>query len=181
MVIKLGDVLPEAARRFADGTALVVGEDRLSFAELDTLSNRVANGLVAVGVTPGDRVTLYGPNSWEWVVGYYAVAKTGAVVNPISSMLTPDEVRYVLADSGARVLIASADKGREARRDARQQPCESAGARMRCFLVINLGSSLFVQRLSAMTRSRTARLKIPCSITGGSRHCAATDQTSRPC
>ena len=111
MVIKLGDVLPEAARRFADGTALVVGEDRLSFAELDALSNRVANGLVAVGVTPGDRVMLYGPNSWEWVVGYYAIAKTGAVVNPISAMLAPDEVRYVLADSGARVLIASADKG----------------------------------------------------------------------
>ena len=87
----------------------------------------MANGLVAVGVTPGDRVTLYGPNSWEWVVGYYAVAKTGAVVNPISSMLTPDEVRYVLADSGARVLIASADKGREACRDARQEPCELCG------------------------------------------------------
>ena len=63
------------------------------------------------GVQPGDRVTLYGPNCWEWVVGYYAVAKAGAVVNPISSMLTPEEVRYVVKDSGARVLLTSVDKG----------------------------------------------------------------------
>ena len=60
---------------------------------------------------PGDRVTLYGPNCWEWLVAYYAIAKTGAVVNPISSMLTTEEVRYVVADSGARVVVASSDKG----------------------------------------------------------------------
>ncbi len=65
------------------------------------MSNRVANGLVSVGVEPGDRVTLYGPNCWEWLVAYYAIAKTGAVVNPISSMFTVEEVRYVVADSGA--------------------------------------------------------------------------------
>ena len=75
------------------------------------MSNGVANGLVAVGVEPGDRVTLYGPNCWEWVVAYYAIAKTGAVVNPISSMFTAEEVRYVVADSGARVVVAAIDKG----------------------------------------------------------------------
>ena len=69
------------------------------------------NGLVSVGVEPGDRVTLYGPNCWEWLVAYYAIAKTGAVVNPISSMFTVEEVRYVVTDSGARVLVASSDKG----------------------------------------------------------------------
>ena len=75
------------------------------------MSNRVANGLVSVGVEPGDRVTLYGPNCWEWLVAYYAIAKTGAVVNPISSMFTVEEVRYVIADSGARVVVASSEKG----------------------------------------------------------------------
>jgi long-chain acyl-CoA synthetase len=62
-------------------------------------------------VRPGDRVTLYGPNCWEWLVAYYAVAKTGAVVTPINVMLTPEEVRYVVEDSGARAVVASADKG----------------------------------------------------------------------
>ena len=63
------------------------------------------------GVHPGDRVTLYGPNCWRWLVAYYAIAKTGAVVNPISSMLTTEEVRYVVADSGAHTVIAPSDKG----------------------------------------------------------------------
>ncbi len=107
----IGEILPAAARRFGDKAALVVEGERFSFSELETMSNRVANGLAAIGVQPGDRVTLYGPNCWEWLVAYYAIAKTGAVVNPISSMLTTEEVRYVVADSGARVVVASIDKG----------------------------------------------------------------------
>ena len=111
MVTTLGEILPEAARRFGDSTALVIEDARLSFSELDARSNQVANGLLSLGVQTGDRVTLYGPNCWEWVVAYYAVAKAGGVVNPISSMLTADEVAYVVADSGARVLMTSAEKG----------------------------------------------------------------------
>ncbi len=107
----IGEILPAAARRFGDKAALVVEGETFSFSELETMSNRVANGLAAIGVQPGDRVTLYGPNCWEWLVAYYAIAKTGAVVNPISSMLTTEEVRYVVADSGARVVVASIDKG----------------------------------------------------------------------
>ncbi|MGZ5371419.1 AMP-binding protein [Aeromicrobium sp.] len=68
-------------------------------------------GLVSVGVLPGDRVTLCGPNCWEWIVACYAIATTGALVNPISSMLTTEEVRFVVADSGARVVLTSIDKG----------------------------------------------------------------------
>ena len=111
MASTIGEILSEAAPRFGDKTALIVEKDAFSFSELESMSNRVANGLVSIGVLPGDRVTLYGPNCWEWIVAYYAIAKTGAVVNPISSMLTVEEVRYVVADSGARVVVASVDKG----------------------------------------------------------------------
>ena len=107
----VGQILPEASRRFGDKTALVVEGETFSFHDLEARSNRVANGLVSIGVEPGDRVTLYGANCWEWIVAYYAIAKTGAVLNPISSMLTTEEVRYVVTDAGARVVIASADKG----------------------------------------------------------------------
>ena len=111
MVATVGELLPEAARRFGDTTSLVVEDETFSFVELEALSNRVANGLVSCGVLPGDRVTLYGPNCWEWVVAYYAIAKTGAVLNPISSMLTAEEVRYVVKDAGANVLVTSVEKG----------------------------------------------------------------------
>jgi long-chain acyl-CoA synthetase len=107
----LVDVLPRAARAWPDKTALVTGGRSFTFAEIDALSSRLANGLRGLGVGVGDRVTLYAANSWEWVVSYYAVLKLGAVVNPINVMLTPDEVRFVVSDCGARALLASRERG----------------------------------------------------------------------
>lgn len=110
MVTTIADILPEAARKHGDRVALIINGQRWSFRELDALSNRVANGLVASGVEPGDRVGLFGPNCWEWLVSYYGIAKAGAVVNPLSSMLTADEVQYAVTDTGASAVIASPDK-----------------------------------------------------------------------
>lgn len=111
MVQTLGEILPAAARRYGDKTALVVDGRSFTFNALEAASNSFANGLVEAGVAVGDIVTLYGPNSWQWLVAYYAIAKAGAVVNPANTMLTPTEVRYIVEDSGARVVVASEDKG----------------------------------------------------------------------
>jgi long-chain acyl-CoA synthetase len=110
MLNSLGEILPAAARRFGERTALVFAEREFSFRELDGLSNALAGNLVALGVSPGDRVTLYAPNSWEWIVSYYGALKAGAVINPVNAMLTPKEVAYVVKDCGAKALIGSADK-----------------------------------------------------------------------
>ena len=110
MVQTLGEILPEAARRYGDKTALIVEGRKFSFNELEVATSSFANGLAHAGVAPGDIVTLYGPNSWQWMVAYYAVAKTGAVVNPVNTMLTPEEVKFIVQDSGARAVIASEDK-----------------------------------------------------------------------
>src|SRR5581483_11266587 len=103
MLDSLGQILPNAARRFGDNIALVIEGRSFSFRELDDLSN-------ALGVKPGDRVTLYAPNSWEWIVTYYGALKAGAVINPVNVMLTPAEVAYVTKDCGAKVLIGSPEK-----------------------------------------------------------------------
>ena len=110
MVETLGEVLPYAARRYGGKTALVSDGARFTFSDLEAKSNAFANGLVAAGIKPGDTVTLYGPNSWQWLVAYYAIAKTGAVVNPVNVMLTPEEVGFIIGDCGARAVVASADK-----------------------------------------------------------------------
>ena len=107
MLDSLGEVLPHAARRFGDRTALVIEGRSFSFRELDDLSSALAASLARLGVRPGDRVTLYAPNSWEWIVSYYGALKTGAVINPINVMLTPAEVAYVTKDCGATALIGS--------------------------------------------------------------------------
>src|SRR3954453_18446026 len=111
MTSTIGEVLPTAARRFAGRTALLVGDRSFSFDDLEALSNRAANRLVEDGVQPGDRVALYGPNCWQWLVAYYGIAKTGAVVIPVNVMLTPVEVRFVVENSGTRAVVASSDKG----------------------------------------------------------------------
>jgi long-chain acyl-CoA synthetase len=110
MLTTLGEMLPRAARLFGDKIALVTGGREFSFRDLDGLSGALARNLVKLGVSPGDRVTLYAPNSWEWIVSYYGALKAGAIINPINVMLTPPEVAYVTKDCGAKVLIGSAEK-----------------------------------------------------------------------
>lgn len=107
----IGNILPHSAATYGSKTALICPERAFSFKDLDALSNRFATGLQCLGVKAGDRVTLYSGNCWEWIVSYYGILKLGAVVNPINVMLTPDEVAYVTNDCGAKVVIASAEKG----------------------------------------------------------------------
>jgi long-chain acyl-CoA synthetase len=105
-----GQILPEAARRFGARPALVTATRTLSFAELDAASDRVAAGLVARGVRPGQAVSLYAQNRWEWVVTYHGALKAGAVVNPVNVMLTPEELAFVLRDCGAAAVFTSAEQ-----------------------------------------------------------------------
>src|SRR4029077_13122689 len=98
MVTTLAEILPHAAECHGDGIALIVEDREFSFRDLDSMSNQVANGLAASGVRPGAGVSLLGANSWEWLASYYGIVKTGAVANPLNSMLTPDEVRYAVTD-----------------------------------------------------------------------------------
>ncbi|RTZ62613.1 MAG: acyl-CoA synthase [Chloroflexi bacterium] len=110
MVTTLGEISRDSAKLFGDKTALIIEDKSFSYKEIDAMACRVANGLDSVGVRPGDRVTLYSHNCWEWVVSYHAIAKVGAVINPINVMLTADEVKYVLEDNGAKAVLGSADK-----------------------------------------------------------------------
>lgn len=110
MLDHIGQIPTAAAERFADKEALVFEGRSFTFTELNDLIEYAAGGLSGLGVAPGDTVTLYAANSWEWIVSYYAIARLGAVINPVNTMLTPDEIEYVVKDCGASAIIASADK-----------------------------------------------------------------------
>ncbi len=110
MIESPAHILPIAAKTYGDKVALVTEDVQLSFAELEARSNQLANALVGMGIKPGDRVSLYSPNCWEWVVSYHGVLKTGAVVNPVNVMLTPEEVEFVANDCGAKLIIGSREK-----------------------------------------------------------------------
>ena len=96
--MKLGTMLADRARRYPGREAVVCGARRVSFAELDDRATRLANALLAEGLRWGDRVALYLPNSAELVEVMAAVARSGAVMVPISTRLTTGEVRYIFDD-----------------------------------------------------------------------------------
>ena len=82
---------------------------RLTYRQLDARSNRLANALREDGVTEGERVGLLLMNSAEFMEAYFALAKIGAVVVPLNWRLVPDELEFILKDSGTRRLIFDAD------------------------------------------------------------------------
>ena len=86
---------------FVDGT----GDLRLTYRQLAERSHRVANALLADGIRPGDRVGLLLMNSAEFIESYFAVARIGAVIVPLNWRLVPEELAFILADSGTRALI----------------------------------------------------------------------------
>lgn len=101
-----GHILPTAARTFGSAVALITPNRSLSFTELDQLSDAVACGMRQRGVQVSDRVSICAQNRWEWIVSYHAALKAGAIVNPVNVMLTGPELRFVLRNCGARMLLA---------------------------------------------------------------------------
>ena len=105
MDFNLAVMLRESARRAPDKTAVILGDVRLSYAQLDGLSDRVAASLTAGGLAPGDRVGLQLPNIPQFVIAYFGILKAGGVVVPMNVLLKAPEIAFQLENSGARTLI----------------------------------------------------------------------------
>jgi long-chain acyl-CoA synthetase len=97
----LAGFLVETAGRQPERPALRLGEQVITYGELDERSARAAALLRSEGVRPGDRVALMLPNVPEFVVLYYGILRAGAVVVPMNPLLKTRETEFHLADSGA--------------------------------------------------------------------------------
>lgn len=95
----LGSLLDDAARRYGDREALVFNEQRWTFSEWKAETDRVAKGLIALGVAPGDRVALWMANRPEWLFLMYAIAKAGAAIVPLNTRYRTDDAAYTIAQS----------------------------------------------------------------------------------
>ncbi|KXF54827.1 long-chain fatty acid--CoA ligase [Rhodococcus sp. SC4] len=102
----LSHILTESVARYPARTAIVLGEERLTYAQLDDASNQVANLLTARGIEPGDKVALSSPNIPQFTIAYFGILKAGAVVVPLNVLLKEREVAYHLADADAKAYIA---------------------------------------------------------------------------
>lgn len=107
MALALASILAEGALRHSQRLAVRFGFEEVPYADLWSEALACATVLRALGVEAGDRVGLLLPNSPDFPRAYYGALALGAVVVPVHALLTPEEIAYVLRDSGARILISA--------------------------------------------------------------------------
>jgi long-chain acyl-CoA synthetase len=108
MNLNLGTMVRESARRAPDKVAVIHDDARLTYAQLDRLSDAVAANLIAAGIEPGDAVGLQLPNLPQFVIAYVGLLKAGAVTVPMNVLLKAPETAFQLSNSRAKALITFA-------------------------------------------------------------------------
>jgi acyl-CoA synthetase (AMP-forming)/AMP-acid ligase II len=105
----LTDVWCNTVAKYPRKLALVMGERRCTFRELDADIARLAGRLLALGVQPGERVAVAMPNCWEFYLAYWATLRVGAILAPVNFRLGREELRYVFGNIDPRVIFAHAE------------------------------------------------------------------------
>jgi len=105
----IGDYFDSICEKFPENEALIVRHQhiRWTYRQLQKEVNRLASGFLALGLAPGDRVGIWGSNSYEWTMVQYATAKIGAIMVCINPAYRVYELEYALNKSGCRALICA--------------------------------------------------------------------------
>ena len=104
-MLNLATLLEDSARELPGKTAVIFGDMRFSYAQINGAANQVANGLKAAGIGRGDKVALTCPNLPFFPIVYYGILKAGATVVPLNVLLKRREIAYHLQDSDARAYF----------------------------------------------------------------------------
>lgn len=104
--------LEKSARRFPDKHALIFSEERLTYKQINTLTDSLASNLRKLGVNPQDRIAIFLDNSVESVISIFGILKAGAIFVLLNPALKSKKLNYILRDSGASVFITHRNKVR---------------------------------------------------------------------
>lgn len=100
------EFLEQSAQRLPDKVAVVCGDERLTYAEVESRANRLAQALIEHGFQRGERAVLFLPNSLELVISIFGVLKAGGVFVVIHPSTKPEKLEYILLNCSAKVLFA---------------------------------------------------------------------------
>jgi acyl-CoA synthetase (AMP-forming)/AMP-acid ligase II len=106
----MSDLLAGHAQNAPDTVAIIDGDESISYDELNRTVNRLANGLLALGVQPGERAVWCGPNSVPVLTFLHAARKVGLVSVPLAYRFTAEEMQYVIDNSDAAVVVVDAEQ-----------------------------------------------------------------------
>ena len=96
-----------SAERRGHHPAVIYLGTRYSYLKIKDLAERFAAALIDLGVSPGQRVVLYIPNTVQWVIMWLGIQRVGAVPVPITPIYTPHDLRYITNDSGAEAIVCA--------------------------------------------------------------------------
>ena len=96
--------------RYRKKTAIIFGAKKISYAQLDELSDKAAAAFRRLGVKSKDKVALWLHNCPEFVYSYFGILKLGAVVVPINSMFKREEAKFIIENSESCLIVCSVDK-----------------------------------------------------------------------
>jgi long-chain acyl-CoA synthetase len=108
--MNLANNLEASAVYFPDRPAIRQGSLEWTYGELNERANKVATGLIKLGIKPGDYVGLCSLNSADWIAFYFGVLKAGAIAATLSGILTGDELAYLINHARPRVLFTESSK-----------------------------------------------------------------------
>lgn len=101
-------ILKNRAKRLKNKPFLQYQDEKpLSFQEVNTLANKVGNGLIGLGIKKGDRVSVLMPNSSDYVVIWFGILKAGGIMAPINTAYKMDFLEYIIDNSDSRVLFVA--------------------------------------------------------------------------
>lgn len=103
--MNLRELVNSQAEKYKDKVFLYWKDTTVSYAQLDALSNQVANFLHDLGIRKGDKVSVYLPNMPEYVYLYLGIPKIGAVTGPVNALFKPREVKFVVGHSEAKAIV----------------------------------------------------------------------------
>ena len=103
------ELIDASCETYGDQQALVDGEIDWSFIKLKQAIHQAAKSLIVTGIKAGDRVAIWAPNTWEWVVAALGVHVAGAVLVPINTRFKGREAAYVLEQTEAKILFTVTD------------------------------------------------------------------------
>ncbi len=108
--MNVSNIIEQHVAENPEKTAIIFGDRRISYGELDRLIKRVAGGLRAMGYTQGDVVSLFLPSLPELVISYLGTVRAGLMVNVVNAMLKEQEVAYILKDCATKGLIVDQNR-----------------------------------------------------------------------
>lgn len=103
--IPLFNFLEEAAASHPDATCTIFKGARISYREMNEITDRLAAGLAELGVKKGDRVGIFMPNTPQFVMAYFAILKLGGVVVATNPLYSPTEIEHQVNDSGIEIML----------------------------------------------------------------------------